>query len=564
MKRNRLGILLVILTFLTCSIGANKESYAESDSRMGVPPPPTDDHGVSCFVESGEIIIAQAPSFHTFHSLNGGFTWWDGLPDNYDANFLGGSYCSSRKGSWELWASLEGVTRYRFDPGNNVQLSTDSGTSWEHIFDLTTISWQPLNTPEPGTDVIVQSGPLDAMIDHDSGNLLLAMGHAGILLRLPSGEWQWIHVGRYYHGEPPQQQTADPAPKLQPAALQPDTVLNAHEHYTTSIAFSPDGNILATSGYDGGIKLFDFPQGDLLFWQQWGNDRRDSTIYGAAFSPDGKTLVTCGTNVDQTLRFWDIESRELIKKYDGFQTGALDVTKINGEQFFAIAYGNESTSSNQRSGCSAVVAGLRNIDFVEATTSRNQIRIFQLPDGRNVSTLKSQLSEITSLHFLPNSSLLAAGGFSGGVELWDIETREKVFTFQPDQQPDGRIAAYGKVYSIGYSPADNAVMAVFGDARLKAWHVSTGEPAWSLSLPAPHGWYLSSAAFSSDNQMVAVGMPNGFLMLFDSKDGRVLSKQWFEEVNTLMELVFSPDSQWLSAGFASGNVKIWQVNRLVQ
>ena len=35
MKRNRLGILLVILTFLTCSIGTNKESYAESNSRMG-------------------------------------------------------------------------------------------------------------------------------------------------------------------------------------------------------------------------------------------------------------------------------------------------------------------------------------------------------------------------------------------------------------------------------------------------------------------------------------------------------------------------------------------------
>ncbi len=167
----------------------------------------------------------------------------------------------------------------------------------------------------------------------------------------------------------------------------------------------------------------------------------------------------------------------------------------SGKQFLAIAYGY---GSNQRS----------------------QIKVFQLPDAKLHSTLDSQGSYITSLNFIPGTSLLAAGDFSGGVELWDIETGEKVFTFQPDQRPDDRLPAYQRVYSLGFQPDEKVVMAVFGDGSLKAWKVSSGEPAWSLSLPSPHGWYVSSAAFSPDGHMVALGMPNGPLMLFDSLVGK--------------------------------------------
>lgn len=541
MKRNGLFIFLVLAIVLGCGQVPPGQSTTKTGSGMGVPLPPSEDYGVNCFVEFGDSIIAGAPSFHTYRSQNGGLTW----DEPTDRTLLSGSDCSPRKGPWDLWASPEGVVRYQFNPGINIQLSTDSGANWESILDLKTIDWRAQNTPEPDKDVIVQSGPLDAMIDHKSGNLLLAMGQAGILLRLPSGEWQWVLAGRYYHGElsplqtsVAQLQAANLTTLAAPHLIVPDTVIKAHENYTTSLVFSPEGNTLASSGYDGGIKFFTFPQGDLRFWQQWGKDRRDSTIFGAAYSTDGKILVTCGTNVDQTLRFWDSADGKLINEFNGFQTGALDTTRYSGKQFLAIAFGYNSKQ-------------------------KSQIKIFRLPDSNLYSTLDSQGSYISSLHFVPKSSLLAAGSFSGGVELWDIETGEKVFTFQPDQQSDDRIPAYQRVYSLGFHPDKKVVMAVFGDGSLKAWKVSNGEPAWSLSLPSPHGWYVSSAAFSPDGRMVVLGMPTGPLMLFDSFTGRTISQQWVSENGTLMELRFSPDSQWLAAGFASGEVKIWQVDRLV-
>ena len=542
MIRNRLCIFLILMIILACGQAPTGQSNSKSKKGMGVPLPPTEDYGVNCFVEFGDQIIAKAPNFHTYSSQDGGLTW-DELSDS---SVLSGSDCSPRKERWDLWASPEGAVRYRFDPGNNVQLSTNSGANWESILDLKTVDWQPQNAPEPDTDVIVQPGPLDAMIDHNSGNLLLAMGQAGVLLRSTSGDWQWVMAGRYYHGELFPLQTAvaklkaaGPLPQAALPPILPDIVIDAHENYTTSLVFSPDGNVLASSGYDGGIKFFNFPKGDLLSWQQWGKDRRDSTIYGAAFSTDGATVATSGTNVDQILHFWNSADGKLIKKYKGFQTEALDTTAYSGKQFLAIAYGYGSKE-------------------------KSQIKVFQLPGAKLQSTLDSQGSYITSLKFIPGTSLLAAGGFSGGVELWDIATGEKVFTLQPDQLPDDRIAAYQRVYSLGFHPDEKVIMALFGDGSLKAWNVSNGEPAWNLALPYPHGWYVSSAAFSPDGKLAALGMPTGPLMVFDSRDGKPVSKQWVSETGTLMQLAFSPDSQWLAAGFATGEVKIWQVDRMVE
>lgn len=518
------------------------ESASQPSGGAGVPLPPSEDFGVSCFTEYGEAILASAPSFHRYRSTDGGLTW----EEITESASPGGQHCTAPNAPWELWETPDGMVRYQFDPGIAVLQSTDGGASWQTALDLSEINWQPQNTPEPGSEVVVQPGPLDAMLDYVSGNLLLAMGHAGILLRLPSGEWQWAEAGQYYHGDLSQIRADVDRLKAEgttsrPAGtpIMPDTAFKAHENYTTSLLFTPGGESLASSGYDGGIKLFSFPAGDLQRWQQWGKGRSDSTLYGAAFSPDGRTLVTCGTNVDKTLRFWDTSNGELTRQYEGYQTGALDTTEFSAQQYLATAYGEDAGS-------------------------KNQVRLFILPSGELQSTLSTQLSEITSLKFIPGSNLLMVGTSAGGVELWDVENAKNVFTLQPDQPPDGRIAAYRMVYSLGYSPALDAVLAVFGDASLKAWHASSGELAWSLRLPAPHGWYVFSATFSSDGQMLALGMDNGPLALFDSREGRAISRQWISDAGSLMELAFSPDSQWLAAGFATGELKAWKVSRLVE
>jgi len=93
--------------------------------------------------------------------------------------------------------------------------------------------------------------------------------------------------------------------------------------------------------------------------------------------------------------------------------------------------------------------------------------------------------------------------------------------------------------------------------------MSTGDLAWQLALQIPHGWYVNIATFSADGRLVAVGMHNGPLLVFDSSSGELFSRQWINEEGTLQKLAFSPDGMWLAAGFTTGKVKIWRVDHLI-
>jgi hypothetical protein len=79
----------------------------------------------------------------------------------------------------------------------------------------------------------------------------------------------------------------------------PEHSLAAHADLIYALAFSPDGQVLATAGYDRLIKLWDVAAGRALRTLK---DHSD-TVYGLAFSPDGKLLVSA--SADRAVKVWD-------------------------------------------------------------------------------------------------------------------------------------------------------------------------------------------------------------------------------------------------------------------
>ena len=100
----------------------------------------------------------------------------------------------------------------------------------------------------------------------------------------------------------------------------PDSLNN--DAGVTSVAISPNGQLVAAGSLDTVVRIWDVTTGMLI---ERLRGHRDS-VYSVAFTPDGKGLVS--GSLDKTLKYWDVSGLvNAAKRKDATANGKKDLEK---------------------------------------------------------------------------------------------------------------------------------------------------------------------------------------------------------------------------------------------
>lgn len=84
-----------------------------------------------------------------------------------------------------------------------------------------------------------------------------------------------------------------------------------HSRFVQAVRYSPSGNLFASAGFDGKVFLYDGTSSDLV--GEVGAPAHSGGVYGVAWSPDGKQLLTASG--DKTAKLWDVETRQVVSEF---------------------------------------------------------------------------------------------------------------------------------------------------------------------------------------------------------------------------------------------------------
>ena len=306
-------------------------------------------------------------------------------------------------------------------------------------------------------------------------------------------------------------------------------VSRGHRGSVNSVAFSPDGSLLASGSSDATVKLWRVADGSILH-----NLKKNTFgVNAVAFSPNGNLLASGGS--DFVIRLWQVDSGTLFHFFIGH------TKNIN-----ALCFSPDGK-------------------YLVSNSDDNTIRLWQISSGKPLNVLKNRKTGDTkTVIFNHNSDVLASGGMDNSISIWNVKTGLLTNSFLGKSKSDNfaeliwikeksilsETGHWGCVNSIVITTDDDFLFSASDDQTVKLWFMSSGELAFTFKAGDAA---IKSISLSPDNHYLACGGKDQQVRVYDVSRS-IPFYGWFiqNELDKVELLYLSDKKKYNSLGKALG------------